>query len=62
MYKNVYQENGYEDRKNYLKCLSEDFAIKYSVVKYLANMLGESEDFDGLVSALEDMEDSYGDE
>ena len=56
MDKNIYQENGYEDRDNYLNCLSEDYYVPIEDVFSLAEMLGESEDFDGLVSALEDAE------
>ena len=51
---NVYQENGYKDRKDYLKSLAEDFDMDYKDVVMLATTLGESEDFDGLVIALED--------
>jgi len=51
---NVYQENGYKDRKDYLKSLAEDFDMEYEDVLMLATTLGEEEDFDGLVTALED--------
>ena len=53
---NIYQENGYADRDDYLTCLSEDYGISIEDVYSLAEMLGEDEDFDGLVSALEDAE------
>ena len=56
MDKNIYQENGYADRDDYLTCLSEDYGIPLEHVYSLAEMLGENEDFDGLVSALEDAE------
>ena len=56
MDENIYQENGYADRDNYLTCLSEDYGISIEDVYSLAEMLGENEDFDGLVSALEDIE------
>ena len=56
MDKNIYQENGYADRDDYLTCLSEDYGIPLEDVYSLADMLGENEDFDGLVSALEDIE------
>lgn len=52
---NVYQENGYADRKEYLDFLAEDFGVNIEVVYTFASVLGRSEDFDGLVSALEDM-------
>ena len=56
MDKNIYQENGYTDRDDYLTCLSEDYGVPIEDVYSLAEMLGEHEDFDGLVSALEDAE------
>ena len=56
MDKNIYQENGYADRDDYLTCLSEDYSVSIEDVYSLAEMLGENEDFDGLVSALEDAE------
>ena len=56
MDKNIYQENGYADRDDYMTCLSEDYGIPIENVYSLAEMLGENEDFDGLVSALEDIE------
>lgn len=52
---NIYQENGYDSREQYLLCMSTDYNIHIDVVISLADMLGESEDFDGLVSALEDL-------
>ena len=56
MDKNIYQENGYADRGDYLNCLSEDYGVSIEDVYSLAEMLGEHEDFDGLVCALEDAE------
>ena len=56
MDKNIYQQNGYADRDDYLNCLSEDYDVSIEDVYSLAEMLGENEDFDGLVSALEDIE------
>ena len=56
---NVYKENGFENRKEYLKSLSEDYGIDFETVEALADMLGESEDFDGLISALEDSENYF---
>lgn len=54
--KNIYQENGYKDRKDYLNSMAEEFDVPITVVLSIANMLGPNEDFDGLVSALEDTE------
>ena len=54
---NVYQENGYKNRNDYLNCLSEEFNVPITTVLSLASLLGPNEDFDGLVMALEDAED-----
>lgn len=51
---NIYQENGYKSRIDYLFCLSDDFGIDYITVTVLAELLGPAEDFDGLVTTLED--------
>jgi hypothetical protein len=50
----VYCENGYHDREDYLSCIAEDYGLDLEqVVRPLADLLGPNEDFDGLVSALE---------
>lgn len=52
---NTYKANGYEDREDYLSCLAEDYGLSLEeVVRPLAELLGPSEDFDGLISSLED--------
>jgi hypothetical protein len=53
--KTVYKEKGYEDRDDYLRCVSEDYDVDIDVVKDLADLLGPNEDFDGLVAALQDV-------
>lgn len=53
--KNQWQENGYTGRRQYLTELADDFGIPYARVMILANSLGPAEDFDMLVSMLEDM-------
>lgn len=51
----VYRDNGYEDREDYLSCMAEDYGLDLEeVVRPLAELLGPNEDFDGLVSALEE--------
>ena len=50
----IYNEQGYESRKDYLQCLADDFGVSFSTVCAMAAMLGPNEDFDGLVTALED--------
>ena len=59
MSENPYQANGYESRKHYLRCMSEDYGVPLEVVYSLADILGPSEDFDGLVNALEDAEGEF---
>lgn len=50
----VYQEHGYKNRREYLESLAEDFGIEVSTVFMMAQLLGSNEDFDGLVTSLED--------
>lgn len=48
------------DRDTYLHGLAEEYGVPMMVVRALADMLGPSEDHDGLVTALEDYSDSMG--
>ena len=50
----VYEENGFTSRKEYLESLAEDYDMAYEDVEMLAATLGETEDFDGLLTTLED--------
>lgn len=50
----IYIRHGYKNRKDYLKSLAEDYGFDYETVALLADTMGETEDFDGLVSMLED--------
>lgn len=43
-----------DTRLNYLKELAEEFNISLETVMSFSEMLGPSEDFDGLVTLLED--------
>lgn len=52
---NIYQENGYKSRKDYLESLASEYGVDYQSVVCLAALLGEEESFDALVSAVEDM-------
>jgi len=56
---NIYQQNGYDSRDDYLQCLADDYNLPLEFVYELADLLGESEMFDGLISALEDAEDMF---
>ncbi|MCQ2086467.1 MAG: RNA polymerase [Bacilli bacterium] len=50
----LYEEHGAKDRDEYLENLAEENGVDPWVVNELAGMLGEDEDFDGLVSFVED--------
>ena len=54
---NIYEEEGYNSRKEYLQCMSEEYGIDYESVECIAQLLGPEEDFDGLINTLEDMAD-----
>jgi len=54
---NEYQLNGYADRRAYLESLCEEY--DRTIVYALASVLGASEDFDGLVTSLEDYCEEY---
>ena len=51
---NPYTDNGYKDRNDYLNCLADEMGIDPAMVHAGADMLGPNEDFDGLVTTLED--------
>ena len=50
-----YLEYGAESRAEYLAMLSEEYDVPLSTVRAMADVLGPSEDFDGLVTSLEDV-------
>lgn len=52
-----YTAQGYASRRDYLDSLAADFGVTPRTVYAMAQMLGASEDFDGLVTALEDYAD-----
>jgi len=56
---NYYIENGFKNRKDYLNSLAEDFEIARATVYMMAGLLGESEDFDGLITSLEDYLEAF---
>jgi hypothetical protein len=55
----LYQREGYDNRTAYLKALAEDIGVDIKTVLTLADLLGPSEDFDGLVTSLEDYAEGY---
>ena len=52
-----YTAHGYESRWDYLDSLAEDFGIDRATVYMMADVLGPTEDFDGLVTSLEGFDD-----
>ena len=53
----IYTDEGYKSRRDYLENLAQDMGVDTDTVFALASMLGSSEDFDGLVTAIEDISD-----
>ena len=51
----IYTDNGYANRKEYLDSLREEYG---ELVDVLTSVLPSSEDFDGLITELEDAMDS----
>tara|TARA_R110000868_G_scaffold332382_1_gene593413 strand:- start:141 stop:323 length:183 start_codon:yes stop_codon:yes gene_type:complete len=51
----IYTDNGYTNRKEYLNSLREEYG---ELVDVLISVLPASEDFDGLITELEDAMDS----
>lgn len=45
------------NRSDYLASLAADFGIDLATVKMMADLLGPSEDFDGLITSLDDYAD-----
>jgi len=50
----IYQKNGFGNRDEYLSYLADNYGISISAVRAIAEILGENEDFDGLIASLED--------
>jgi hypothetical protein len=51
-----YLEYGAESRAEYLSMLADEYDVPLSTVRALAGILGPEEDFDGLVTSLEDLD------
>jgi hypothetical protein len=54
---NAYTNNGFTDRADYLESLCDEYDA--DTVHMLADLLGPEEDFDGLVTGLEDHAAGY---
>ena len=57
---NPYTDNGYSSRADYLAQLCDEYPA--DVVHTLADLLGDTEDFDGLVTMLEDYRETEDDD
>ena len=53
---NIYEEKGYKNRGEYLDDMADVYGVDRGTVGALAEVLGDSEDFDGLINELEDLE------
>ena len=51
---NIYKENGFLGRFDYLSYLSDEYDVPIDMVLAAAELLGPGEDFDGLACTLED--------
>lgn len=52
----VYIRNGYNDRGDYLEQMAEQHGVALDTVIMVSDVLGSNEDFDGLVTTLQDAE------
>lgn len=52
--RDIYKEKGYATRKDYLESLADDYGVDEDAVFAVADLLGPSEDFDGLIIMIED--------
>ncbi len=59
MEENIYVQNGYKNKEDYLNSLKEEYGE--ILVDTLTSILPESEDFDGLITELEDSYYAFAD-
>jgi len=52
MTNDIYRKNGYINRDSYLSSLAEDYGLPLTLILEVSDLLGPSEDFDGLVSTI----------
>lgn len=50
----MYEQKGFENRTAYIKAVAEQYEMEYEQVRQLALVLGQTEDFDGLLSMCAD--------
>jgi hypothetical protein len=51
----IYQRKGYKDRNDYLMAVAEDYGLDPVDVYTVACLLGPEEDFDGLISMIQEL-------
>lgn len=51
----IYTDNGYTSRRDYHTNLADDYGVPLEKVLLLAMFLGPEEDFDGLVTHVQDL-------
>lgn len=52
---NIYTKNGYTSRRDYHINLAADYGVELQAVLLLAMLLGPEEDFDALVTHIQDL-------
>ena len=55
----IYQRKGYADRNDYLSTVADEYGVPLEAVYSLASALGPDEDFDGLISIIDDFGCAY---
>lgn len=55
-YTDTFQKEMTPKRRRYLQDLADEYCVDIDMVLALADALGPNEDYDGLVTTLEDME------
>ncbi len=53
----VYTDNGFCNRRDYLETLAKDYGVPLDRVEAIAQVLGSEEDFDALVTYLDEYSD-----
>jgi len=55
MVNSIYNLKGFKNRREYLENVADDYGVDVESVFALADLLGPEEDFDGLVSTVQDI-------
>jgi hypothetical protein len=60
-FQELYKERGFDTREGYLESLSEDYGVPLHVVNLISSEIGQEEDFDYLLVALDEISGEYED-